>query len=210
MIIYGQSDENLMDWVKVGQYGALEELTRRYENKFLARAFKSTRNRATAEDVAQETIVAIIENCLSFDRRIARFSTWAYAILDNKIKMAMREIRKTRMNVSLSSVDEDRDDLLAAADTAWFEDCSSARLQKLREMVLKYLNPEEQLLYRLKEEQRLSYEQIAQREPFKSRGLKPSALKVRRMRYIQKLVDGLEMESYTFNCIKAKPKMEEE
>ena len=72
-------------------------------------------------------------------------------------------------------------------------------------MVLKYLSDEEQTLYYLKEELGLTYKEISRIKPFK--GVKVDTLKKRRQYYIQKLIDALEMESYTFQCIKAKPKM---
>jgi RNA polymerase sigma-70 factor (ECF subfamily) len=201
MIIYNQSDEDLMDWVKAGQVSSGDELVRRYQNKFLAVAYRATRNHATAEDIAQDTIIAILEDCRSFDRKIARFSTWAYAILDARINKALKAINRDRMNISLSSVDEDRDDLLASAQISWFDDCSESRLQKLKAIVLKYLTPDEQILYYYREEKHLSYEEIALMEPFKSQGANAATLRKRRQYYIDKLIDALEMEKYTFKCL---------
>lgn len=199
MLIFNQSDEDLMEWVCIDQTGALEELIRRYENKFLATAYHATRNHASAEDIVQDTFTKIWEDCLSFNKKIAKFSTWAYAILQARINMHLRNRRKDREMISLSAVDEDKDDLLASAQTNWFDDCSAARLQKLKEMIFKYLNVEEQLLYHFKEELRLSYEEIRQLEPFKGKSI--ASLKMRRMRYIDKLIDALEMEKYNFKCL---------
>jgi RNA polymerase sigma factor (sigma-70 family) len=201
MIIYNQSDEDLMGWVCLGQTGPFEELVRRYENKFLAVAFRKTRNHASAEDIVQEVFTDIYQDPQRFDSKKARFSTWAYAILENKIKMFLRDNWIDSQMVSLASVDEDRDDLLASAQANWFEDCSTSRFQKLKELILKYLTIEEQALYYLKEEKGLSYEQIAQQEPFKSQGFSPDTLMKRRQRYIKRLIDGLEMEKYTFKCL---------
>ena len=209
MLIFNQSDEDLMDWVCLGQTGPFEELVRRYENKFLAVAFRKTRNQASAEDIAQDVFTFISQEPQRFDRKIAKFSTWAYAILQNQIDKYIRDNWINQQMISLALADEDRDDLLASAEQNWFEDCSTARLQKLKELVLKYLNPEEQILYHLKEEEKLLYDEIAQQEPFKSEGISADTLMKRRQRYIEKLIAALEMESYTFSCLKAKPSPED-
>jgi len=199
MLIFNQSDEDLMDWVCLGQTGAFEELVRRYENKFLATAYRKTRNHASAEDIVQDVFTDIYQEPQRFDRKKARFSTWAYAILQNRIDKYIRDNWKNEQMLSLSSVDEDRDDLLASAQANWVDDCTSARLQKLKEMVLKYLTKEEQALYHLKEELGWSYEQIAQQEIFKGKTV--ASLKMHRMRYMEKLIDALEIEKYDFKCM---------
>jgi RNA polymerase sigma-70 factor (ECF subfamily) len=190
MLIFQESDESLMDWVCLDQAGAFEELVRRYENRFLATAYRSLGNRATAEDIVQDTFTALWEQRRRFDKKIAKFSTWAYSILQNKITMYLRDSRKDRAMVSLAAVAEDKDDLVVPTQRHWLDDLPEAKLHKLREIVLKYLTKPEQELYRLKDEEGLSYEAISRLPAFK--GVKVTTLKKRRQRYKDKIIEVFE------------------
>ncbi|MFH1230521.1 MAG: sigma-70 family RNA polymerase sigma factor, partial [Planctomycetota bacterium] len=93
MLIFNQSDEDLMEWVCIGQVGAFEELVRRYENKFISIAYRKTINHASAEDIFQDIFTIIYQEPQRFNRKITKFSTWAYAILHNQINMFIRDNR---------------------------------------------------------------------------------------------------------------------
>jgi len=192
MLIFQQSDEDLMGLVVLGESGTFEELVRRYQNRLLAVAYRSLRAHATAEDIVQDTLTAVWQERFSFDKSIAKFSTWVYNILRNQIDKYLRDSQKMRQMISLSSVEEDKD--ILAISPVWFEHLPENRLVKLKEIVLRYLTGEEQQLYHLKEEEGLSYEEISRIPPFK--GVKIATLKKRRQYYKDKIIEALEIEKY--------------
>lgn len=184
-----------MELVALSQSAPFEELVRRYQNRFLATAYRSLRDHDTAEDITQETFTAVWRARQQFNKNLAKFSTWAYTILQNQINMYLRNSQKNRQAVSLSAVEQDKDILtIFRGRTTWFEDLSESRLARIREIVLQYLTEEEQQLYHLKEEEGLSYEAISQMPPFK--GVSEATLMKRRQRYKDKIIAALEMEKY--------------
>jgi len=185
--LHSLQDEALMELVCLGQGDAFEELIRRYENKLLAVAYRSLKDHSTAEDLVQLTFTAVWKQRRSFDKNIAKFSTWVYTILRNQIDKFLRDNQKAGEMISLSSVEEDKDEYLVSEK--WFEDLPDSRLEILKDAVMRYLSDEERQLYYLKDELGLSYEQISQQEPFK--GISPDTLMKRRQRYKNKLIKAL-------------------
>lgn len=181
------SDESLMELVCQGQASAFEELIRRDENKLLAVAYRSLKDHSTAEDLVGDTFTAVWEQRRSFDKNIAKFSTWVYTILRNQIDKFLRDSQKTREMISLSSVEGDKDEYSVAEK--WFEDLPDSRLEILKDAVMRALSDNEKRLYYLKDELGLSYEQISQQEPFKDISI--VTLKKRRQYYKKKLIKAL-------------------
>ena len=192
MTIFELPDEALMDMVKASVLGAFDEIVRRYEPKFLSHAARSVNNKDTAEDIVQETFTSIWEERNTFDKNIAKFSTWAYTILHNKINDFLRIRYSERFSVSLSCVEEDKDSLAVSA--AWFESLSESKLLKLKEIVLRYLTKKDQELFRLKEVEGISYKEICALPEFK--GVEANKLMKRRERYIARIIEAMEIEKY--------------
>ena len=71
-----RSDEALMESLVLGQGEVFDELVRRYQNRFLATAYRMTGNHEAAEDITQETFTAIWSRRAGFNKNIAGFSTW--------------------------------------------------------------------------------------------------------------------------------------
>jgi len=189
MLIFQQSDEDLMGLVVLGEPGAFDELVRRYQNRLLAVAYRSIRDPDTVEDVVQITFITAWEDRKRFDKNIAKFSTWIYTILQNKITDFLRRRYLEKSNISLSMVEEDKD--MLAISPAWFEHLSESRLAKVKEIVLRYLTKEEQQLYQLKDEKGLSYKEIS-----KKLGVEIATLKKRRQYYKDKIREALALEKY--------------
>ncbi|OJF97643.1 RNA polymerase sigma factor [Pararhizobium antarcticum] len=82
-------------------------LVERHHRALVGLAQTIVKNRATAEDVAQETWVAVIANIRKFEGKSA-FSTWIIAILLNKAKTyAKREGRYTVLLEEEHGADEE-------------------------------------------------------------------------------------------------------
>ena len=77
---------------KVGRDAAFEELLRRYETKVYRLCCALLRDRAQAEDAAQESLVRVWKALERYDAR-ASLSSWIYAITRNRCLTALEKRR---------------------------------------------------------------------------------------------------------------------
>lgn len=91
-------DPELVRAVAAGQQAAFAELLRRYENPILTFCYSFTRNRESAEDLAQETFLRVYRNAARY-QPIAKFSTWLYKIAAN---LCINEVKKDRLRPHLT------------------------------------------------------------------------------------------------------------
>ena len=108
-------DLSLVARLRAGEESALLELVRRYHGDLLRLALALLSNRATAEEVVQDTWTCVIEGLASFEGR-SSLKTWICRILTNRAKT--RLIREMR-SVPFSALrDSDSDE--PAVDPARF------------------------------------------------------------------------------------------
>lgn len=89
---------------------AFELLAPRYRDRVFRLTFSMLRNRAQAEDVAQEVFLRVWRALPGFAGH-SQLSTWIYAIAKNA---SLSELRKRRLHVSLDQDDDERHPQLAA------------------------------------------------------------------------------------------------
>ncbi len=81
------ADQMLVERISQGEASAWEDLISRYEGRLLAFVESRLRNRATSEDVVQETFVGFLNSLPNFDRRRPLesylFSICAYKLTDH-------------------------------------------------------------------------------------------------------------------------------
>ena len=109
-------DEAIIELMRAGRPGdAMARLVPAYRRRVFGLAYSILRDRAAAEDVAQEVFVKVWQAFDSYDGR-ARLSTWIYAITRNT---AIGALRKRSRLVSLSEPDVAAVvDSMEAGDTA--------------------------------------------------------------------------------------------
>jgi len=78
--------------VLAGDVGAFEGIVRRWQGPVVNLAWRMTRDRETAEDLAQEAFVKVFRG-LSGWRGRGLFSTWLFAVVLNHVRGRMRRIR---------------------------------------------------------------------------------------------------------------------
>src|SRR6059058_1237614 len=78
----GASDQELVEWAKQGHEPAFRELVRRYERPVFSLLYRMVRDRALAEDLAQETFVKVLNGLASY-RAEFKFSSWIFKIANN-------------------------------------------------------------------------------------------------------------------------------
>ena len=93
------ADEAIIQLVQAGRgQEAFEQLVPAYRRRVFGLAYSILRDRAAAEDLAQEVFVKLWRALPGYDGR-AQLSTWIYAITRNA---AVSELRRRRRSVSLS------------------------------------------------------------------------------------------------------------
>ncbi len=89
------ADQAIIELIQEGRAGrAFERLMPAYRRRVFGLAFSLLRDRALAEDVAQEVFVKLWKALPRYDGR-AKLSTWIYAITRNASISAMRKQRRT-------------------------------------------------------------------------------------------------------------------
>lgn len=78
----GATDEALMAAARRGDVEAFGALVRRFQDRVFTAALRLTRNRATAEDMAQQAFLKAWQGRQVYDARW-RVSTWLYRIVTN-------------------------------------------------------------------------------------------------------------------------------
>lgn len=96
------NDVALVERARAGDRAALESLLRRHHDRILAVCHRMCRNRADAEDAAQEALIAIVRGIGRFDSR-SRFSTWAYRVTTN---CCLDELRRQRRRPDPVDIDD--------------------------------------------------------------------------------------------------------
>jgi RNA polymerase sigma-70 factor (ECF subfamily) len=98
-------DEELVAALRAGDEAAFAELVDRYESSLVRVARMYVRDRSTAEEVAQETWLAVLNGIDRFEGR-SSFKTWLFRILTNRAKTrGQREAR----SVPFSSIGDPDD-----------------------------------------------------------------------------------------------------
>jgi RNA polymerase sigma-70 factor (ECF subfamily) len=88
----GAADEELVAAAKKGDEPAFETLAKRHQRRIFALAFRYTRVREDAEDIAQETFKKAFIHLEKFEGK-SSFSTWLTRIAINEALMSLRRRR---------------------------------------------------------------------------------------------------------------------
>src|SRR5262245_23951193 len=109
-----EDDEALVDRLRAGDEAAFVELVRRYQPQLLRVAEATVGRGAVAQEVTQDTWLAVFKGVDRFEGR-SSFKSWLFSILLNRPRSAAR--REDRAGRPDSAVDDERFD----ATGAWAE-----------------------------------------------------------------------------------------
>jgi RNA polymerase sigma-70 factor (ECF subfamily) len=123
------SDEAIVARVLAGDTAAFEGIVRRWQSPLVNLAWRFCRDRARAEEMAQEAFLRAWRNLAQF-RGDAAFSTWLFSLAANLYRTELRRIPATML--SLDEIAEPPDPHIAS-DAALDE---SSRDESLRRAVL--------------------------------------------------------------------------
>ena len=88
------SDKTLAAQAVAGRQSAFRELLSRYEKPVFALVYRMVRDRALAEDLAQETFIRAFNAIASYNHRY-KFSSWIFKIANN---LTIDYLRKKRLD----------------------------------------------------------------------------------------------------------------
>lgn len=95
-------DESIVDRVLAGDVDAFEEIVVRWQGPLLNLAYRFSRDRGLAEEMAQEAFLKVFRS-LGRWRRDAAFSTWMFSVALNHYRTTMR--RHVPPSVDLAELD---------------------------------------------------------------------------------------------------------
>lgn len=163
---------------QAGHGEAFGQLVERYKTKVFSLAYGLTRDRATADDLAQEIFIKVYFALPKF-RFQSEFGTWLYRVAVNHIRDYLRKSKHRRRDLPLEKVPEIR---MATENRSG----EVGREEELREVVLRAVDrlPEKhRVILTLRDVQGFSYEEIG-----RVLGLSPGTVDSRLFRARKKLM----------------------
>jgi RNA polymerase sigma-70 factor (ECF subfamily) len=151
-------ERRLVEEAQRGSQEAFEAIVRRHERKVFQLAYGFVRDRAAADDLAQEIFLKVYVSLAKFHGR-SEFGTWLYRIAINHIKDFLRKAGRKK-EVSLQ---EFEDSLFPVAEIP--EGRERAELEELRRRalyrVLETLPAKYRMILTLRDIEGLSYSEVA-------------------------------------------------
>jgi RNA polymerase sigma-70 factor (ECF subfamily) len=152
-----QSDEQLLARFLEGDEAAFEELVKRYEASLRNVALGLVRERALAEDIAQDTFLVAYRKASSI-RRLGSVRSWLYRVAINRAQDELRRIRRKR-EVSLEELSGPLEGSRQASGEAL---AASLELGRHLNRALGEMRPEHRAPLVLREVEGLAYVEIAE------------------------------------------------
>ena len=162
----GASDQQIVAWAKQGYETAFRELVRRYERPLFSLLYRMVRDRALAEDLAQETFIKVLNGIGSYNPQF-KFSSWIFKIANNA---AIDHLRKRELDtLSLDGSPHAATPQEMQATALQLGDRAESPLQELEarelggaiERSIARLRPEYRACILLRHVEGFSYEEIA-------------------------------------------------
>jgi RNA polymerase sigma-70 factor (ECF subfamily) len=161
----GMSDEDLVTAHLQGRAGAFQELYNRYRDRLIHFITRKTGDADRAQDLVQEAFIRVTRHLHRFDTS-KKFSTWIYTIASNLSKNELRNRSRSPLvlfqRLTGNWEDEHRpiqfEDLSMRPDDLY----RKRYLRKLVENTVEELPEHHRLVFRLRELEGKSYEEIAE------------------------------------------------
>jgi RNA polymerase sigma-70 factor (ECF subfamily) len=112
-----ESDEATVARVLAGDTAAFESIVRRWQSPLVNLAWRFCRDRARAEEMAQEAFLRAYRNLAQF-RGESAFSTWLFSLAANLCRNELRRIPATMLSLDEIAEPPDQHDSAAAFDEA--------------------------------------------------------------------------------------------
>jgi len=159
------SDEELVTAHLNGRPGAFQELYDRYRDRLIHFVIRKTGDPDRAQDLVQEAFIRVTRHLHRFDTT-KKFSTWVYTIASNLSKNELRNRSRSPLVLFqrlTSNWDEDHRPLQFEDSSTLPDDLYQKRyIRQLVEDTVQELPEHHRLVFRLRELEGKSYEEIAE------------------------------------------------
>ncbi len=159
-------DADVVALAQRGREDAFRELVRRYERPVFSLVFRMVRDSATAEDLAQDTFIKVLNNIDKY-RPEFKLSSWLFKIANN---VAIDHLRRRQLNTvsmdgsphasTAADIEATRFDVASDHESA-LEEMESKELGSAIEHAIGKLRPEYRSCILLRHVEGRSYEEIA-------------------------------------------------
>lgn len=149
-------EQEIIRLSQAGNGKAFGQLVERYKAKVFSLAYGLTRDRVTADDLAQEIFIKAYFVLPKFRFRSA-FGTWLYRVALNHIRDYLRKSKHRRRDIPLDGVLERK---IATENRASEEEREEGRRRELVRAALRRLPEKHRGILMLRDIQGLSYEEI--------------------------------------------------
>ena len=159
-------DADVVALAQQGRDAAFRELVHRYERPVFSLVYRMVRDRETAEDLAQDTFIKVL-NHIDRYRPEFKFSSWLFKIANN---VAIDHMRRRHLDTismygaphaaTATEVEATSFDVVARQETA-LEELESRELGSAIERAIARLRPEYRSCIMLRHVEGRSYEEIA-------------------------------------------------
>jgi RNA polymerase sigma-70 factor (ECF subfamily) len=161
------SDQQVVVYAQQGREDAYRELISRYERPVFSLIFRMVRDKETAEDLAQETFIKVLNN---IDRYLPefKFSSWLFKIANNITIdfLRKRQIDTISIEGAPDAVTEESKRAtaiaLASAGESPLQELESKELGEQIERAIGKLRPEYRACILLRHVEDYSYDEIAE------------------------------------------------
>jgi RNA polymerase sigma-70 factor (ECF subfamily) len=163
----GASDQQIVEWAKDGHEPAFRELVRRYERPVFSLIYRMVRDRALAEDLAQETFIKVLNAIRSY-RPEFKFSSWIFKIANNAAIDHLRRRELDTLSLDGSPHAQTPDEMhstalqLGSRQESPLDEVAARELGSQIELAIAKLRPEYRSCILLRHVEGHSYEEIAQ------------------------------------------------
>jgi RNA polymerase sigma-70 factor (ECF subfamily) len=161
------SDTEVVALAQQGKENAYRELLARYERPVFSLVFRMVRDRETAEDLAQETFVKVLNNIDRYSPDF-KFSSWLFKIANN---LTIDHLRRRRLDtISIEGAPDAvtaesakaTSITIASSDQSPLAELESRELGLAIERAIGKLRPEYRACIMLRHVEDRSYEEIAE------------------------------------------------
>lgn len=156
------TDVELMLGVKAGDEACFERLLAKYRTPLVSFLYRMVRNRATAEDLAQEAFLRVFRARKDYVPG-AKFTTWLFRIATNLALNSLRDGRRHLSDLSIDRNEEDERPGLDVADSAPAIEATLLERERAKRIwaAVEALPEKQRVAVLLHKYQELSYDEIA-------------------------------------------------
>ncbi len=175
----GRSDQDLLEGIRAASEPHFAELYNRYFQRIYNFVYMRMRNHAEAEEVVQETFLAVFRSFQNY-RGQSSLLSWIYGIAKNTANNALRRARSQSERIDLA----DEEDLLPRSSIGLASPAEQLDMQRFQDQLshrLEELSDWQTEIFALRHFENLSISEISERTDRSNDAVRSSLYRVKRV-----------------------------